>query len=38
MRVALKLLEDTVKPGKTRTVIEYSSGSTVISMAVIGET
>ncbi|KAF2257921.1 cysteine synthase B [Lojkania enalia] len=32
---ALNLLEEAVKPGKTKTVIEYSSGSTVISMAMI---
>jgi cysteine synthase len=32
---AMNLLNDTVKPGKTETVIEYSSGSTVISMSMI---
>ncbi|EGD95895.1 cysteine synthase [Trichophyton tonsurans CBS 112818] len=32
---ALNLLEAEVVPGKTKTVIEYSSGSTIISMAMI---
>lgn len=32
---ALNLLENTVIPGKTNTIIEYSSGSTVISMSLI---
>ncbi|OTB02575.1 hypothetical protein M426DRAFT_74518 [Hypoxylon sp. CI-4A] len=32
---ALNLLEKTVVPGKTDTIIEYSSGSTVISMSLI---
>ncbi|CAG9976012.1 unnamed protein product [Clonostachys byssicola] len=32
---ALNLLEHGVAPGKTKTVVEYSSGSTVISMAMI---
>ncbi|ORY61524.1 tryptophan synthase beta subunit-like PLP-dependent enzyme [Pseudomassariella vexata] len=32
---ALNLLENTVVPGKTDTIIEYSSGSTVISMSLI---
>ncbi|MBE3043401.1 hypothetical protein IMZ48_12690 [Candidatus Bathyarchaeota archaeon] len=31
----MNLLEKAVKPGKTETVIEYSSGSTVISMSMI---
>ncbi|KAM5441465.1 hypothetical protein MferCBS31731_003536 [Microsporum ferrugineum] len=34
---ALNLLESEVVPGKTKTVIEYSSGSTVISMAMIAK-
>ncbi|KAK2873629.1 hypothetical protein FQN49_002218 [Arthroderma sp. PD_2] len=34
---ALNLLESDVVPGKTKTVIEYSSGSTVISMAMIAK-
>jgi cysteine synthase len=33
--LALNLLEKSVKPGKTKTVVEYSSGSTVISMSLI---
>ncbi|EAW13404.1 putative cysteine synthase B [Aspergillus clavatus NRRL 1] len=33
---ALNMLEKNVVPGKTKTVIEYSSGSTVISMALAG--
>ncbi|KAH7057434.1 tryptophan synthase beta subunit-like PLP-dependent enzyme [Macrophomina phaseolina] len=33
---ALNLLEKSVEKDKTKTVIEYSSGSTVISMALIG--
>ncbi|KAI1377087.1 tryptophan synthase beta subunit-like PLP-dependent enzyme [Hypoxylon crocopeplum] len=32
---ALNLLEKTVVPGKTNTIIEYSSGSTVISMSLV---
>ncbi|KAK3396824.1 tryptophan synthase beta subunit-like PLP-dependent enzyme [Sordaria brevicollis] len=32
---ALNLLEKTVQKGKTQTIIEYSSGSTVISMSLI---
>ncbi|KAI1463432.1 tryptophan synthase beta subunit-like PLP-dependent enzyme [Daldinia caldariorum] len=32
---ALNLLEKSVVPGKTKTIIEYSSGSTVISMSLI---
>ena len=32
---ALNLLENSVEKGKTQTVIEYSSGSTVISMSLI---
>ncbi|KAI5922078.1 tryptophan synthase beta subunit-like PLP-dependent enzyme [Camillea tinctor] len=32
---ALNLLEKSVIPGKTETIIEYSSGSTVISMALV---
>ncbi|KAI1767914.1 tryptophan synthase beta subunit-like PLP-dependent enzyme [Hypoxylon sp. FL1150] len=32
---ALNLLENSVTPGKTNTIIEYSSGSTVISMSLI---
>ncbi|EGD85550.2 uncharacterized protein TERG_01821 [Trichophyton rubrum CBS 118892] len=32
---ALNLLEAEVVPGKTKTVIEYSSGSTIVSMAMI---
>nr|ADI46689.1 cysteine synthase [Monascus purpureus] len=32
---ALNMLESSVAPGKTRTIIEYSSGSTVISMSLI---
>jgi cysteine synthase len=32
---ALNLLEKDVVPGKTKTVIEYSSGSTVISMSMV---
>ncbi|KAI0100431.1 tryptophan synthase beta subunit-like PLP-dependent enzyme [Hypoxylon sp. NC0597] len=32
---ALNLLEKSVVPGKTNTIIEYSSGSTVISMSLI---
>ncbi|KAI0160048.1 tryptophan synthase beta subunit-like PLP-dependent enzyme [Hypoxylon sp. FL1284] len=32
---ALNLLEKNVKPGKTNTIIEYSSGSTVISMSLV---
>lgn len=35
-RKALNLLENCVEKGKTKTVIEYSSGSTVISMSMIG--
>jgi cysteine synthase len=31
----LNLLQHGVAPGKTKTVVEYSSGSTVISMAMI---
>ncbi|KAH9909557.1 tryptophan synthase beta subunit-like PLP-dependent enzyme [Xylariomycetidae sp. FL2044] len=34
---ALALLENTVIPGQTDTVIEYSSGSTVISMSLISQ-
>ncbi|KAK8197429.1 putative cysteine synthase B [Phyllosticta capitalensis] len=30
------LLEKTVDPGRTKTIIEYSSGSTVISMSLLG--
>ncbi|KAK7554596.1 putative cysteine synthase B [Phyllosticta citricarpa] len=30
------LLDKTVRPGKTQTIIEYSSGSTVISMSLLG--
>lgn len=33
--LALNLLEKSVTPGKTNTIIEYSSGSTVISMSLI---
>lgn len=33
--IALNLLGSDVVPGKTRTIIEYSSGSTVISMSMI---
>ena len=33
--LALNLLESGVKPGKTETIIEYSSGSTVISMSMV---
>ena len=32
---ALNLLENSVISGKTKTIIEYSSGSTVISMSMI---
>ncbi|KKY19742.1 putative cysteine synthase [Phaeomoniella chlamydospora] len=32
---ALNLLSESVAPGKTKTVIEYSSGSTVISMSLV---
>lgn len=32
---ALNLLEKSVIPGKTKTIIEYSSGSTVMSMSLI---
>ncbi|KAI0847204.1 tryptophan synthase beta subunit-like PLP-dependent enzyme [Daldinia vernicosa] len=32
---ALNLLEKSVVPGKTKTIIEYSSGSTVISMSLV---
>ncbi|KAF4126490.1 Cysteine synthase [Geosmithia morbida] len=32
---ALNLLEKTVEPGSTKTIVEYSSGSTVISMAMV---
>ncbi|KAF7563424.1 hypothetical protein G7046_g703 [Stylonectria norvegica] len=32
---ALNLLENSVKPGKTKTIVEYSSGSTVLSMSLI---
>lgn len=32
---ALNLLEKSVKPGQTETIIEYSSGSTVISMSLV---
>ncbi|KAL2365438.1 hypothetical protein RJZ56_001682 [Blastomyces dermatitidis] len=32
---AMNMLESSVVPGKTKTIIEYSSGSTVISMAMI---
>lgn len=34
-RLALNMLEASVVPDKTKTIIEYSSGSTVISMAMI---
>ncbi|KAJ3496815.1 hypothetical protein NLG97_g2378 [Lecanicillium saksenae] len=33
---ALNLLEKTVKPDVTKTIVEYSSGSTVLSMSLIG--
>lgn len=32
---ALNLLEKGVVPGKTKTIVEYSSGSTVISMSMV---
>ncbi|KAI0470886.1 tryptophan synthase beta subunit-like PLP-dependent enzyme [Xylariaceae sp. FL0804] len=32
---ALNLLEKSVVPGKTKTIVEYSSGSTVISMSLV---
>ncbi|SPO01905.1 probable cysteine synthase B [Cephalotrichum gorgonifer] len=32
---ALNLLQHSVKPGQTQTIIEYSSGSTVISMSLV---
>lgn len=32
---ALNLLEKAVVPGKTKTVVEYSSGSTVIAMSLV---
>lgn len=32
----MNLLEKSVEKGKTKTVVEYSSGSTVISMALVG--
>lgn len=31
----MNLLEKSVKPGTTETIIEYSSGSTVISMSLV---
>jgi hypothetical protein len=34
--VAMNLLSNCMDPKKTKTVVEYSSGSTVISMSVIG--
>lgn len=37
MTAALNLLEHGVKRGQTETVVEYSSGSTVISMAMISQ-
>ncbi|GES59988.1 cysteine synthase B [Aspergillus terreus] len=33
---AMNMLEHSVVPGQTKTIIEYSSGSTVISMSMIG--
>lgn len=33
---ALNMLSSTVEPDKTKTIVEYSSGSTVISMSIIG--
>lgn len=33
--VAMNLLENGVEPGKTKTIVESSSGSTVISMAMV---
>jgi cysteine synthase len=35
--LALNLLEHGIKRGETETVVEYSSGSTVISMALISQ-
>lgn len=35
MRIALNMLESSVVPNQTKTIIEYSSGSTVISMSMI---
>jgi cysteine synthase len=33
--IALNLLQNCVVPGKTKAVVEYSSGSTVLSMSLI---
>lgn len=35
-RKALNLLEKSVKPDVTKTIVEYSSGSTVMSMSLVG--
>lgn len=34
-RLAMQLLDKGVEPGKTKTIVESSSGSTVISMAMV---
>ena len=35
MAAAMNLLDNSIVPGKTKTVVEYSSGSTVLSMSLI---
>lgn len=35
-RAALNLLEKSVEPNVTKTIVEYSSGSTVLSMSLVG--
>lgn len=37
-KIALNLLQNSVVPEKTKTVVEYSSGSTVLSMSLIART
>lgn len=34
---AMNLLQNSIVPGKTKSIVEYSSGSTVLSMSLVGK-